>query len=66
MCAIRSRPLASIGDASSNWAKLHRSSECAETLAALHSPGDRALKVDRSMFDPIVILNADCPEIQEY
>jgi hypothetical protein len=28
--------------------------------------GDRALKVDRSLIDPIMKLKVDCPKIQEY
>jgi hypothetical protein len=28
--------------------------------------GDRALKADRSLIDPIMKLKADCPEIQKY
>jgi hypothetical protein len=32
----------------------------------MHGSRGRALKVDRSLSDPIVRLKADCPEIQEY
>jgi hypothetical protein len=35
-------------------------------LIALHDPGVHALKVDRSLIDPIMKLKADCPKIQEY
>jgi hypothetical protein len=35
-------------------------------LITLRSPGDHALKVDRSLIDSIIKLKADCPEIQEY
>jgi hypothetical protein len=35
-------------------------------LIALRSLGDRALKADRSLIDPIMKLKADCHEIQEY
>jgi hypothetical protein len=66
MHAIETKPLASIGMLVSNWAKLHRSSECAETLVALRGPGGHALKVDRSMTDLIVEPKVDCPKIQEY
>jgi hypothetical protein len=48
------------------WAKLHRSSWCAETLIFLQGSGDHALKADRSLIDPIIKLKADCPKIQEY
>jgi hypothetical protein len=48
------------------WAKLHGSSRCAETLIVLRSPRDRALKVHRSLIDPIMKLKADYPKIQEY
>jgi hypothetical protein len=30
---------------------------------ALHGLGDRALKADRSLIDPIMKLKADCPKI---
>jgi hypothetical protein len=35
-------------------------------LIALRSPRGHALKVDRSLFDPIVELKVDWPEIQVY
>jgi hypothetical protein len=35
-------------------------------LIALRSFGDRALKADQLLIDPIMKLKADCPEIQEY
>jgi hypothetical protein len=35
-------------------------------LIALHGFGDRALRVDRSLIDPIMKLKSECPEIQEY
>jgi hypothetical protein len=35
-------------------------------LIVLRDFGDRALKVDLSLIDPIMKLKADCPEIQEY
>jgi hypothetical protein len=63
--AIGSKPLVSIGNAISNWAKPHRSLECTKMLVALLGPGGHTLKVDRSMFDLIEILKADCHEIQE-
>jgi hypothetical protein len=37
--AIGSKPLTSIGDANFSWVKLHRLSECTETLTALRGPG---------------------------
>jgi hypothetical protein len=36
------------------------------TLIALHGFGDRGLKVDRSLIDPIMKLKADYRKIQEY
>jgi hypothetical protein len=35
-------------------------------LIALRGLGDRALKADRSLIDPIMKLKVDCYEIQEY
>jgi hypothetical protein len=35
-------------------------------LITLHSSGDRALKADWSLIDPIMKLKVDCPKIQEY
>jgi hypothetical protein len=35
-------------------------------LVVLRGSGDRALKADQSLIDPIMKLNADCPKIQEY
>jgi hypothetical protein len=35
-------------------------------LIALRGPEDRALKVDRSLIDPIMKLKADYLKIQEY
>jgi hypothetical protein len=35
-------------------------------IIALRGPGDCALKVDRSLIDPIMKLKADCPKIQDY
>jgi hypothetical protein len=35
-------------------------------LIALCGPKGRALKVDRSLYDPIMKLKADCPRIQVY
>jgi hypothetical protein len=35
-------------------------------LITLRGFGDRALKADRSLVDPIMKLKADFPEIQEY
>jgi hypothetical protein len=63
VCAIRSKPLALIGDAyfylgKSSWIMM-----MLETLIALRGSGDRALKADWSLTDPIVKLKADCPEI---
>jgi hypothetical protein len=59
-------PLRQSGTLISIWAKLHWSSWCAETFIAFGSPGDRVLKADRSLIDPIMKLIADCHEIQEY
>jgi hypothetical protein len=64
VCAIRSKLLASIRDASYSCTKLHRLSKCVETFVALRGPGDHPLKAGRAMLDPIVVLKADCPEIQ--
>jgi hypothetical protein len=62
---IGSKPLASIRDATFNWAKLHRSLECAETIVALRGPRDCALKVDRVMLDLIMVHKVDCLKIRE-
>jgi hypothetical protein len=35
-------------------------------LIALRSFRDHALKVDRSLIDPIMELKVDCPKIQKY
>jgi hypothetical protein len=35
-------------------------------LIALRGLGDRALKADRLLIDPIMKLKKDCPKIQEY
>jgi hypothetical protein len=35
-------------------------------LNVLRGSGDRALKLDRSVIDPIIKLKADCLEIEEY
>jgi hypothetical protein len=64
MHGVRSKPLASIEDATFSWAKLLSSSKCTEMLFVLRSPRDHALKVDQAMLDLIVVLKADCPEIQ--
>jgi hypothetical protein len=48
------------------WAKLRISSWCAETLITLRDFRVRALKVDRSLLDPVMKLKADWLEIQEY
>jgi hypothetical protein len=64
MHAIRGKPLASTVDSIFSCAKFPRSSLCVETLVALCGPGDRTLKVDRVMLDPLMVLKADCLEIQ--
>jgi hypothetical protein len=35
-------------------------------LIALRGFGDRTLKADRLLIDPIIKLKTDCPKIQEY
>jgi hypothetical protein len=59
-------PLQRSGTLIAIWAKLHKSSWCAETLIDLRGSGDRALKGDRSLIDLIMKLKLNCPEIQEY
>jgi hypothetical protein len=53
MRAIESKPLHQMGTLIAIWAKFR-------------GPRGRALKADRSLFDPIVKLKMDCPKIHEY
>jgi hypothetical protein len=59
--AIRSNPLASIGNAFLVGQSFTEHQLCAEMLIALRGPWVHALKADWEMLDPIMVLKADCP-----
>jgi hypothetical protein len=56
-------PLRQLGTLIAILEKLCRSSECVETVIALHGSEGCALKANRSLVDPIVKLKVDSPEI---
>jgi hypothetical protein len=64
--AIRSKPLASIGDAYCYLGKASQIIIICRNACCLARNGDHPLKVDQSLFDPIMKLKADCPKIEEY
>jgi hypothetical protein len=59
-------PLHQSGTLIANWGQPHSSSYCTETLIALRGPRGCALKANRSLFNSIIELKADCPGIQIY
>jgi hypothetical protein len=59
--AIRSNPLASIGNTFLAGQSFTERKLCAEMLIALRGPWVHALKADWEMLDPIMVLKPDCP-----